>query len=614
MWRASASELVFAVVLLVVGCGGSEPATDAGGADAAPVDAGSDAASLDHCGNGTRDGDESDRDCGGSCAPCPVDDDCGVATDCLSGVCGAAGRCLGVSCANGFQDSSETDVDCGGPCDPCADGLSCAYGFDCASEVCAEDICRVASCGDGVQDGDESDVDCGGSCGTCALGAMCAEPLDCESLVCRGEGSCRDGCFGLVGVDCGGVSVAALNGPSEDIEFGRAIAIDGERIVVGAPKETDYAGAAYVFRRDGTEWTLEQRLVPSAPERLAQFGAFVAIDGDAIAVSATYEGGPGAGYVFRLDGSWTEEQRLPLSTAQGAAVAIDGDHLAITSRVYGAETSVNLYERSGGTWGLVQTIAGEDGSGLGESLSFDGDRLALGSPLLTGSLAHDGAVHLYTWDGGTWSEEAVLLPSAPTSQQNFGNSIELQGDVLFVGAQRNYGGTGMTPDAGVIYRFVLGAEGWTLVDSLGPRVPGEGDRFATQVALAGELLWASAMNEDGNGTLFDGDRSVDAVASEESGAIYGLRDLGGALGWRELVYLKPPVSGVHFFGRRMVAEGSYLVATASSDSSADDLVWVFDFTRPVSAEVCDGFDNDLNGEVDEAATECSGGCELGLCQ
>jgi len=48
-----------------------------------------------HCGNGARDADEADVDCGGNtcAARCAVGQQCAAAGDCASGRCGQAGRC-----------------------------------------------------------------------------------------------------------------------------------------------------------------------------------------------------------------------------------------------------------------------------------------------------------------------------------------------------------------------------------------------------------------------------------------------------------------------------------------------------------------------------------------
>jgi hypothetical protein len=64
---------------------GSSLGPDAG-ADAASSKDGGDAATTT-CGNKTRDGDETDVDCGGSCSPCLLGKKCTATADCASGLC-----------------------------------------------------------------------------------------------------------------------------------------------------------------------------------------------------------------------------------------------------------------------------------------------------------------------------------------------------------------------------------------------------------------------------------------------------------------------------------------------------------------------------------------------
>ncbi len=48
---------------------------------------------VEQCANGARDADESDVDCGGSCAPCALGQSCRGEEDCFSGWCSGAGTC-----------------------------------------------------------------------------------------------------------------------------------------------------------------------------------------------------------------------------------------------------------------------------------------------------------------------------------------------------------------------------------------------------------------------------------------------------------------------------------------------------------------------------------------
>ncbi|HVJ19482.1 MAG TPA: discoidin domain-containing protein [Polyangiaceae bacterium] len=76
----------------------------------------------------------------------------------------------GPTCTDGSKNGSETDVDCGGStCSKCANDKLCASANDCSSGYCgANGLCAAApSCTDGIQNGSETGVDCGGSCPAC---------------------------------------------------------------------------------------------------------------------------------------------------------------------------------------------------------------------------------------------------------------------------------------------------------------------------------------------------------------------------------------------------------------------------------------------------------------
>jgi uncharacterized delta-60 repeat protein len=102
---------------------------------------------VDLCTNGTQDGTESDVDCGGMCAAkCAPSARCSSASDCSSGLCSVAGRCVDSTCQDGRRSGTETDVDCGGStCGACAAGLACGQATDCLTSFCQGQVCRAAS-------------------------------------------------------------------------------------------------------------------------------------------------------------------------------------------------------------------------------------------------------------------------------------------------------------------------------------------------------------------------------------------------------------------------------------------------------------------------------------
>jgi hypothetical protein len=167
------------------------------------------------CTNKTRDGDESDVDCGGSCPGCAVGQRCSSRRDCASTTCDpGTRRCVPDPCHDGVRGGDETDVDCGGSCPRCADGHRCKVDFDCASDDCdpAQLACLPVTCIDQRQDAKETDVDCGGGvCPPCVPGKGCLVDADCSvgcdlvTHLCSGN-VCADHRRNALetDVDCGG--------------------------------------------------------------------------------------------------------------------------------------------------------------------------------------------------------------------------------------------------------------------------------------------------------------------------------------------------------------------------------------------------------------------------
>jgi len=219
-----------------VDCGGSCPGCadgkmcgtgTAAGANCASGVCTSGACAAPTCSDGVKNGSETAVDCGGSCAASPTSKKCGdgkgcaVAADCLNGICGANGTCTPASCSDALKNGNESDVDCGGSCaaaptsQPCAAGQMCGTsGANCASGVCAAGLCAAPTCSDGVKNGDETGLDCGGAgaCARCGTGLGCGTGSDCASGVCTAGLCAAPSCTDKVqngvetGVDCGGAN------------------------------------------------------------------------------------------------------------------------------------------------------------------------------------------------------------------------------------------------------------------------------------------------------------------------------------------------------------------------------------------------------------------------
>lgn len=89
---------------------------------------------------------ETDIDCGGEspCFRCGAGQSCNGHADCgpPAQTCDPVSKKCVKWCSDGTKDGDESDVDCGGPCVGCASGKTCNYASDCLSNVCNDGICQ----------------------------------------------------------------------------------------------------------------------------------------------------------------------------------------------------------------------------------------------------------------------------------------------------------------------------------------------------------------------------------------------------------------------------------------------------------------------------------------
>jgi hypothetical protein len=148
------------------------------------------------CADGVKNGGESDLDCGAACPPgCSTGELCLVSADCESLECAGAAvkTCAPPGCFDGHKNGDETDINCGGSCaQACPPGYGCLVNDDCIGEMCdpAALVCSP-TCDDGFINQGESDPDCGGPCAGCPAGWHCFTSADCGAgLLCDLSGHC----------------------------------------------------------------------------------------------------------------------------------------------------------------------------------------------------------------------------------------------------------------------------------------------------------------------------------------------------------------------------------------------------------------------------------------
>jgi hypothetical protein len=344
--------------------------------------------------------------------------------------------------------------------------------------------------------------------------------------------------------------------------FGASAALDGDTAAVAAA-DCNYLGlfnpgVVHVFGRDegGPDaWGEVAEIRPSTSGLGAQFGVGLAIDGDRMLVGAPFHPlapylHSGAAYIFERDpitGTWTEVAFLvPLDPAYddrfGNGVALDGDTAVVgayfddlVNGQYGHEGAAFVYERDvggPGAWGLVTKLLPSD---LAMDDNFGFDVALLGDTVLVSSHHddHAGGVEagsVYVFDrnlGGpnNWGEVTKLTAANGNYKDYFGRSIALTEDLAVIGA---YGAGGdANPGTGAAYLFERGPglESWSQVARIVQSDPEAWDGFGFNVSLSGTTLLASPVfdnlvngsgNDEGSAYVF-GLRLVDQDGRGASG-------------------------------------------------------------------------------------------------
>ncbi|WP_434425691.1 hypothetical protein [Nannocystis pusilla] len=170
------------------------------------------------------------------------------------------------------------------------------------------------------------------------------------------------------------------------------LALDGDRVVVGGTiDQPNSGGAAWVYEYAGGNWVLEGELEPSETSPEDCFGTAAAIRGDLAVVGAyqsdEFGGNDGAAYIYeREDGAWTRVASLhekvgDLDGSYGQDVMILGG-LVIVGAPQVGDGRVYAYAKVDGAWKLKKTLTHDqnDSASMGWSLGSDGARLIVGAP------------------------------------------------------------------------------------------------------------------------------------------------------------------------------------------------------------------------------------------
>jgi hypothetical protein len=381
-----------------------------------------------------------------------------------------------------------------------------------------------------------------------------------------------------------GSKLTASDGAADDY-FGWSVAIDGDTIVVGAKGDdttNSDRGSAYIFTRSGTTWSQTEKLtnrsdweVNSVPESTSGefFGSSVAIDGDRIVVGApddktlnnAYSARGGSVSIFvKVSGTWpssstykiacTENQALT-DTRFGRSVDISGSTIIVGATEY-SDVAANagavfiLPTNSSATPSTFDTLVTRrfDGASsnayLGNSVSIDTDVAVIGR-------AYGSAAYVSTLSSGTWGN-LTQLSGGGSGANDFGESVFVDDDTVVIGTEH---GTGS--GSAYIYRKIGGS--WTYkatITQSGLTSTSYGiDSFGTSVAVHGTNIIAGAYTD----ATFSTTQSGRGSASMFRNVVPAPFDFGGN-GYTDISVFRPLTSSSEWYVTDPKA-GGYTVST-----------------------------------------------------
>jgi hypothetical protein len=347
------------------------------------------------------------------------------------------------------------------------------------------------------------------------------------------------------------------------------------------------------FSLVGAQWTQNEILRPDALDaadwfaRGTGYGDF-AVSGTKLAVGAAGDDGVGnvgnnrgVVYTFQWDGTnWIEDSTVvrPAELEDvdvfGASVSMFGDRMVVGAQTddgdgnTGTNTgAVYVFDWVNGAWSQSAIIrpSSVDGSLCGRSSYLYGNKLAIGcTGYMKTTIAH-GRVYLYSFDGSSWVEEQFFDPENDAAYgsggDQFGYRIKMDDTKLIITSYDD-DWTDAQPDTskGALYAYDwnVGTNQWELNSILRPSELDLGDRFGYCADFDGNKLAVGAFSDDGTGNALADSGAVHTFTWNGANWVQGQSLRGSQLGTSDS------------FGRSCSLNGNYLVVGAYNDDGATD--------------------------------------------
>jgi len=238
-----------------------------------------------------------------------------------------------------------------------------------------------------------------------------------------------------------------------------------------------------------------------------------------------------------------------------AAMAVDGNVALVASEWdddQGKDSgAVFVYRCNGRQWVEEQKLLPDDGQAgdnFGRSLELDGNLAVVGTHWDDDNGEKSGSVYAFRYNGTSWVQEQKLLASDGSKDDRLGNTVSIDGNVIVAGAWKKNGG-GKSSGAAYVYRF-NGLQ-WVQEQKLIASDRDANDGFGRHVSVSGNVIAVGTWKDD------DG--------ASNAGAVYMFRHNGTS--WvQEQKLVASDASTNSFLGWSVYLDGRTVVAGAFGDS------------------------------------------------
>jgi len=291
--------------------------------------------------------------------------------------------------------------------------------------------------------------------------------------------------------------------------FGFSVSISSDYAIVGAGWDDDLgkdSGSAYIFKRRGTSWQQQAKLLASDCAADDHFGRSVSISGKYAIVGALHDDdrgiNSGSAYIFTADtdaNNWLQQAKLTATDSAandlfGISVSISGDYAIVGACCHqGNRGSAYIFKRAGDKWSEQAKLTASDGSTgdlFGWSVSICPDYAIVGA---YGKDNWTGSAYIFKRDGATWTQQAKLTASDAATGSHFGRSVFINADYAIIGSPCD---DDRGEHSGSAYIFKRSGTNWAQQAKLIAADGARGDYFGWSVSITPDYCLVGAFWDD----------------------------------------------------------------------------------------------------------------------